>query len=414
MAGVTYKSAEVIPTVPTFTPLASAVSNNTKPALSGTGANGTLITIMDGTKVLGTTTVDSNGNWAYSPTTALTDGVHQLAVKASSSPTSTVFSATTVPLAYTVDTKPPATPVITTKTTLTNNNKISLSGTAEIGATIKIMDAGVLVATVTADAKGAWAYAPTTANTAYKDGVHSFTVTATDAAGNQSPASAALALTIDATAPDAPTVTTASTLTNNFKPVLSGTAEAKSTVKIYDNGTALGTAVADATGKWTYTPSTAFNEGGHAITVRATDAAGNMSVPSSVLNIVTTSKILSGWGIAETLSGQDGKSQTLRPTLAGYNGDKIWTEVSAPSDKWTTQAYIPATVSLQTQDRLGGLTAGESLTITTTNINNRGLGVFAASNLFRADQSNNSNILGGVWWLDAGSNTNNTYTLNYK
>jgi large repetitive protein len=411
MDAVISKSAEIAPSTPTFTPPANAVSNMNKPVLKGLGTAGSLITIMDGTKVLGTTTVGLDGTWSYTPATALTDGVHQLAAKASSSSTSTTFSALTTAIAYTVDTKPPAAPVITTKTSLTNNGKISLAGTAEAGATIKIMDAGTLVATVVADAKGAWAYAPATA---YKDGEHNFTVTATDAAGNVSTASAALALTIDATPPEAPTVTTASLLTNNFKPLLSGIAEAKSTVKIYDNGTALGTAVADATGKWTFTPSTAFSEGGHSITARATDAAGNMSAASTALNVVTTSKILSAWGASEILSGQDGKSQTLRPTLAGFNGDKVWTEVSAASDQWATQKYITANVNVQTQDRLGGLAAGETVQIATTTINNRGLGVVASSNLYHTDQANTPSVLGGVWWLDAGSAQNNSYSLNYK
>ena len=408
---VVSKAPDVIPTIPTLTPLVSAVSNNTKPALGGTGMAGSVITIMDGTKVLGTATVDGMGKWTFPLATPLADGVHQFAIKAAMPSSPTSFSAATAPVAYTLDTKPPATPVISTKTTLTNNGKISLAGTAEAGSTVKIMDGTTLVATVTADAKGAWAFAPTTA---YKDGPHSFTVTATDAAGNTSLVSTAAPITIDTVAPIAPTVTTTSLLSNNFKPVLTGTAEASSTVKIYDNGTALGTAVADATGKWSYTPATAFSEGGHSITVRATDAAGNMSVPSSVLNVVTTSKIVSQWSGVETLAGQDGKSQTLRPTVVGFNGDKVWTEVSAPTDKWTTQGYVPVSVTLQSQDRLGGLSGGDKLTVATTTVNNRGFGVMASSNLFYADPANSANILGGVWWLDAGSATNNTYSLNFK
>ena len=408
---VVSKVIEVPPSIPTLSPFQSSVSNNTKPALGGTGAAGSYITIMDGTKVLGTVKVDDSGNWTFPISTVLTDGLHQFAVKAASSASSTVFSATSTVVAYTVDTKPPPTPVISTKTLLTNNGKISLAGTAEAGSSVKIMDGTTLVATVTADAKGAWAYAPATA---YKDGLHTFTVTATDAAGNVSLVSTAAPITIDTLAPNAPTVTTTSLLSNNFKPVLTGTAEANSTVKVYDGGTALGTAVADATGKWSFTPTTAFSEGGHAITVRATDAAGNMSAASSVLNVVTTSKILSQWGGVETLAGQDGKSQTLRPTVVGYNGDKVWTEVSAPSDKWTTQGYVPVSVTLQSQDRLGGLAGGDKLTIAASTVNNRGFGVMASSNLFYADPANSANILGGVWWLDAGTATNNTYSLNFK
>ena len=337
MAVIANSVQDNAPQIPLLTPLPNPTSNINKPVLAGTGTIGSLITIMDGTKVLGTTTVGGDGKWTYTPTTAMADGIHQLAAKASTSSSPTAFTALSSAFAYTIDTKPPVAPLITTKTLLTNNGKISLAGTTEAGATIKIMDGTNVVGSVVADAKGAWAYAP---SNAYIDGVHSFTVTATDVAGNISPSSTALVLTIDTKAPDAPTVTTSSALTNNFKPVISGTAEAKSTVKIYDNGIALGTTVADATGKWTYTPTTAFSEGGHSITARATDVAGNMSAASSVLNIVTTSKILSAWGALETLSGQDGKSQTQRPTVTGFNGDKVWTEVSAPTDQWLSLIHI--------------------------------------------------------------------------
>ena len=419
---VVSKAAETPPSIPTLTSLGAALSNNAKPTLAGTGTVGSLITVMDGIKVIGTATVGLDGKWSYPIATALADGLHQFSVKASLTAASTVFSSATASIPYTIDTRPPAAPVISTSTTLTNNGKISLAGTAEAGSTVKIMDGAAVVATVTATASGAWSYTPSASAAAYADGLHSFTVTATDAAGNISPASRVAAITIDTLAPNAPTVITnfvVANMTNNFKPNFTGTAEAKSTVKVYDGLTALGTAVADATGKWTFTPATSFTEGGHSITVRATDAAGNMSAASSVLNVVTTSKILSQWGAAETLAGQDGKSQTLRPNVAGYSGDKVWTEVSAQSDRWGTPGYVPVSVTLQSQDRLGGLVGGDKQDIATTTIYNRNLGVFASSNLYHADPNNSSSVLGGVWWLDAGNTLAvdykaNTYTLNYK
>jgi len=108
---VVTKAAEIAPFIPTLTPIEGAVSNNAKPALGGTGTSGSLITVMDGTKVLGTTTVGNNGSWTFALTTPLTEGLHQFSVKASATTASTVFSASTAPISYTVDTKPPATPV---------------------------------------------------------------------------------------------------------------------------------------------------------------------------------------------------------------------------------------------------------------------------------------------------------------
>ncbi|MGR3911680.1 Ig-like domain-containing protein, partial [Burkholderia sp. SR8] len=44
--------------------------------------------------------------------------------------------------------------------------------------------------------------------------------------------------------------------TDDTTPTLAGTAEAGSTVSIYDGTTLLGTTTADPTGNWTFTPTT--------------------------------------------------------------------------------------------------------------------------------------------------------------
>ena len=406
-SAVVTKSADMSPAIPTLTPLSGLVSNNAKPSLGGTGTAGSLVTVMDGTKVLGTATVGPDGNWSFPIATALTEGLHQLSVKASATTASTVFSASTAPISYTVDTKPPATPVISTKTSLTNNGKISLTGTAEAGSSVKIMDGAAVVATVTADAKGTWSYAPTSA---YKDGPHSFTVTATDAAGNVSPASAASAITIDTSAPDAPTVSTSLLLSNNFKPVLTGTAEAGSTVKVYDNGTALGTAITDAKGQWSFAPTTALSEGGHAITVRATDAAGNMSAPSSVLNVVTTSKIMSAWGAAETIAGQDGKTMSIRDRASDLAGDKVWAEVIAPTASFATPGVMKADIVLLPQDRIGGLSSTNTITIKDVSINNT-LGFGAKAFVFPNEDKTLKTFDGALIWIDASNPANSSIMM---
>ena len=108
---------------------------------------------------------------------------------------------------------------------------------------------------------------------------HSLTATATDAAGNTGVASTALAVTIDTTAPVAPTIASFSTdsgvsgdgITNDNTLTLTGTAEANSTVKVYDGATLLGTVTANGSGAWCYTTA-ALTNGGHNLTATATDA----------------------------------------------------------------------------------------------------------------------------------------------
>ena len=70
---------------------------------------------------------------------------------------------------------------------VTNVKVVSLTGVAEINSTVKVYDGATLLGSVVANQSQAWAF--TTAPLI--DGVHNFTVTSTDAAGNVSAATSA-------------------------------------------------------------------------------------------------------------------------------------------------------------------------------------------------------------------------------
>ncbi|WP_197046521.1 Ig-like domain-containing protein, partial [Planktothrix paucivesiculata] len=75
--------------------------------------------------------------------------------------------------------------------------------TAEANSTVDILQDGISIGTAITDATGNWTFPITTA---LADNTYAFTATATDAAGNISPTSTAVNLTIDATVPTAPTI----------------------------------------------------------------------------------------------------------------------------------------------------------------------------------------------------------------
>src|SRR4029078_7377818 len=135
---------------------------------------------------------------------------------------------------------------------ITNDNTLTLTGTAEANATVKVYDGATLLGSAVANGAGGWSY--TTGTLA--NGAHSLTATATDAAGNTGVASTALNVTIDTSAPVAPVISSFSTysgtpghaITNDNTLTLTGTAEANATVKVYDGATLLGTAVANGAG----------------------------------------------------------------------------------------------------------------------------------------------------------------------
>jgi len=165
---------------------------------------------------------------------------------------------------------------------ITNDNTLTLTGTAAPRSVIKIFDADKQIGAVVADSKGAWSFTSAT----LPDGAHKFTATAT-ISGATSPASAALSVTIDTAAPNAPTLTvstSAAALAASKVAVLTGSAEAGSTVKVYDGTTQIGTATAGGNGAWTFTTGT-LTTGNHNFTAKATDAAGNTGGASSAVPV---------------------------------------------------------------------------------------------------------------------------------
>ncbi|WP_426919928.1 Ig-like domain-containing protein, partial [Ralstonia pseudosolanacearum] len=203
----------------------------------------------------GTTTADASGNWTFTPTTSLADGSRSLT--ATTTDTAGNVSTASTAFTLTVDTDAPPTPVITTVTDnvapvtgavtaggSTNDATPTLTGTAEAHNMISIFDGATLIGATVADASGNWTFTPIQP---LADGNHSLTATATDPAGNVGTASSAFTLTVDTAAPAAPVISTvtdnvapvtgaitAGGSTNDAMPVLTGTAEANSTVSILD------------------------------------------------------------------------------------------------------------------------------------------------------------------------------------
>ncbi len=195
------------------------------------------------------------------------------------------------------DVTPPATPVVTSSN-VTNDATPVISGTAEDGATVVLTIGGAIYNVVATG--GTWSVdlgtAPTTGTLTLLEGSTPYTVSAIDASNNTSTTSAMETLVLDLTAPDAPVITS-DALTNNPAPVISGTAEAGSTVAVMVGGAAYTTVAAG--GVWSIDLATATPDAGvlslnpngsNAVLATATDAAGNTTVTpgSSDFTIDTT------------------------------------------------------------------------------------------------------------------------------
>jgi hypothetical protein len=114
------------------------------------------------------------------------------------------------------------------------------------------------------------------------DGTHAFTEQATDPDGTVSTVSAALDVTLDDLAPNAPDIVSDAAASSTSVIV---TAEAGSTVKLYEGTQLLGSAIADAHCNWDIN-SGSLSEGSNDFTATTPDVAGNVSQISSVLDAV--------------------------------------------------------------------------------------------------------------------------------
>ncbi len=308
------------------------------PFLAGTGRPGTALTIkwfVDGTEVAErTTVVNSGGAWTYTDRPL---GVGDGAVEIRVSQTDGVGGTDTASVNFTLDSAAPAapsTPDLLSDSNIATDNvtnapTLTVSGTAEAGASVAVFIGSSIVAaaTVTAAMDGTWS-----ANlTGVAQGTQSITARATDAAGNVSAVSGALSVTVDRTAPADPTVVLDAgsdsgredddRVTNASTLVLTGNAEAGTTVEVFRDGISIGTTIAGAGGTWSFEDSVdgpvldgGLADGNYEYSVVATDLAGNPSDESDIITVtldrvapaaamLTTVVVENATGSSVTVSG---------------------------------------------------------------------------------------------------------------
>ena len=198
-------------------------------------------------------------------------------------------------------------------------------------------------------------------------------------------ASSAIVFTVDTIAPSAPALSGATDdagtikgtivngmATDDATPTFAGTAAANAKVSVYDGATLIGTTTASGTGAWSFTPATALSNGGHSVTFKATDGAGNLSGASAaatftVDTVVPTAPVVTG--VADNVGATQGAvaggatTDDTTPTFSGtaeanakvsvYDGATLLgTTTASGTGAWS---YTPGTA-------LGS--GGHSVTIT--------------------------------------------------
>ncbi|WP_141521535.1 Ig-like domain-containing protein [Novosphingobium sp. PC22D] len=260
------------------------VTDDRLPTVAGSNAGASVtVSVYDGDTLLGTTTSDADGDWSFQVEVALAEGAHSLTAEAGGN--------SSEPFVFDVDTTAPAPPVID------DTDGSQVSGSAEPGSTVDldIGDDGDVDETVTTDDEGQWSYTP---DEPIPDDTE-ISATATDEAGNESdPAT----VTVDAdAAPPAPRIGSVvddvgaitggvarGEATDDARPTIRGTAGANAQITVFDGATELGTATADASGNWAFTPGTDLGEGSHSFTATATSSGGTSGQSPAYAIVVDT------------------------------------------------------------------------------------------------------------------------------
>lgn len=326
---VSYTVDSKAPAAPTVNPIKLATADTT-PTITGKAEKGATVEVFAGTSSLGKVVADAKtGAWALTVGEDAAATLKELVGGATSTDyvitakakdaASNESAATTKTVTLTVDTDVDA-PVVTLGLKYTNETaKLTtktyatqkLEGTAEKNSTIQFYggeDGTVALGKAIKVSKdGAW-------KTSLKldDGKHIVSAVVTDVAGNISAATSLGEVTVDTFAPVTPTLTAPTTLTGTALPTtLSGTAEKGSVVSIWNGTTKLYEFTEDdaakdtntADGAWTVNTSGFTGvptTGAVKFTVKATDAAGNVSKASTAVTYTLKTGTASTFTVTES------------------------------------------------------------------------------------------------------------------
>ncbi|WP_338867188.1 Ig-like domain-containing protein [Myxococcus stipitatus] len=249
------------------------------PTFSGEAEpDASIIIFVDGTH-LATIPANSSGRWSTPSTRTLSEASHVVTA------TATDAAGNKGPEArhtFEVDLSAPLAPVISAPAadTSVGTTTPTFSGSAEAESTVRITYNGSEIGSGPAALDGAWSI---TSNTALPQGTVIVTATATDVAGNRSPASAPRRFIVDTIAPPAPSISKPATRewVTVATPVFEGTADPNSTVNVLRNGSVIATGKAGTDSKWQLTANTNLPEGDITVTATATDEASNVGPASA-------------------------------------------------------------------------------------------------------------------------------------
>ena len=283
--------------------IGDGITNVRQPRLSIIAKGATTIQILNAAgSVIGSAYASVDGTYLVSPSQPLADGIYAIRARAIDVAGNVGPAGSTLTL--TIDGTPPAAPTGLALVAaddsgapgdnLTNVRQPRLSGRAEPGSTVQVVDgSGKVYGSTVAAGDGTFTVR---VPSPLADGSYVFRARAVDAAGNVGAAGPALTLTILATSPPSPSTPSllpadvtgpaGGTLTSVRQPRVVGSAKAGTTVDVLSvSGSLLAVATAGPDGSYTAMVASPLGDGSVTVDAVSIDAAGNVSLASPVLTL---------------------------------------------------------------------------------------------------------------------------------
>jgi len=325
-------------------------------SISGTASAGSTVTIafagINGATIPNrTVTVGENGTWTIDDInlSSLPDGTVSFTITATDAASNTTQVArssmknTVTEVAITDATDP---------INAANETAATISGTGEAGASVVVVISGgeneVTTTAVVVGSNGTWTVTGIDLST-LDDGEITYSVTATDEAGNTDVAEIDAIKDTVAPALDVESVTNPINIGNADEVAISGTGEVGATISVVVSDgtneiTVTQTATVDSEGNWTITGInvSSLDDGTLTFTVKATDTAGNFtedtieSVMTTIAVVDFTNPITQANQTNVTISGTGQAGATVEVVVSiGDDETIVYTTVIAENGTWS-------------------------------------------------------------------------------
>ncbi len=291
-SSVTYVEDSTAPGLPASlasSPVGPANDNN--PEISGTAEAGSTVRVYTTSDCSGGAAATGTAAAFSSPglTIAVTDDTSTTSKATATDAAGNVSGCSASSVTYVEDSTAPALPgsLASSPAGPANDNNPEISGTAEVGSTVRIYTTADCSGAPNANGTAAAFASPGITASVSDDTSTTFKATATDAAGNVSGCSSSSVIYVeDSSDPGAPAslASTPASPANDNNPKITGTAEAGSTVKLYSTSDCSGAPTASGTAAAFASPGITVSVSDDTTTTfkaTATDASGNTGSCSS-------------------------------------------------------------------------------------------------------------------------------------